>query len=157
MESSSGISSNSTGLQNSGSDEDLQQLMDQRKRKRMISNRESARRSRLRKQKHLDDLMAQVAQLRKENQQILTAVNVTTQHYLNVEAENAILRAQAAELSHRLQSLNEIVAFLSAGNEGFSNEEPAYGMAEFAEFVNNPWNCLSQPIITAAADTGFMY
>ncbi|KAI3446140.1 hypothetical protein Pfo_002805 [Paulownia fortunei] len=159
MDSSSGTSSNSSGLQNSGSEEDLKQLMDQRKRKRMISNRESARRSRLRKQKHLDDLMAQVTQLRKENHQILTGLNVTTQHYLNVESDNAILRAQAAELSHRLQSLNEILSFLSAGNDGFLADEPAYGMAELAGFVNSSWNCSSQPIImtAASADTGFLY
>ncbi|KAL0384060.1 UNVERIFIED_CONTAM: bZIP transcription factor 44 [Sesamum radiatum] len=161
MDSSSGISSNSSGLQNSGSEEDLQLLMDQRKRKRMISNRESARRSRLRKQKHLDDLMAQVSQLRKENHQILTGLNLTTQQYLNVESENAILRAQAAELSHRLQSLNEIVSFLSPGNESsFPAEEPAYGMAEWAGLVNSSWNCtLSQPIMMTAApaDTGFLY
>lgn len=128
--------------------------MDQRKRKRMISNRESARRSRLRKQKHHDDLMAQVNQLRKENHQILTGFNVTIQHYLNVEAENSILRAQAAELSHRLHSLNEIVGFLSA-----AEEEPAYEMAESAGFINNSWNLFSQPIIMAAAsaDTVFQY
>ncbi|KAL0365548.1 UNVERIFIED_CONTAM: bZIP transcription factor 44 [Sesamum angustifolium] len=161
MDSSSGISSNSSGLQNSGSEEDLQLLMDQRKRKRMISNRESARRSRLRKQKHLDDLMAQVAQLRKENHQILTGLNLTTQQYLNVESDNSILRAQAAELSHRLQSLNEIVSFLRPGNEcSFPAEEPAYGMAEWAGLVNSSWNCtLSQPIMMTAApaDTGFLY
>lgn len=154
--SSSGLSSNTSGLQNSGSDGDL---MDQRKRKRMISNRESARRSRLRKQNHLDELMAQVAQLRKENQQILCGLNLTTQHHACVEAENAILRAQAAELSSRLQSLNEIVSFLGAANDGFPVEEPAYGVAEMAGLVNYAWNCSSQPIVMTAApaDARFMY
>ncbi|KAL2537580.1 basic leucine-zipper 44 [Forsythia ovata] len=123
MASSSGTSSGSLGLQNSGSEEDLQKLMDQRKRKRMISNRESARRSRLRKQKQLDDLMAEVAKFRKENNQIITRINFTTQNYLNIEAENSIIRAQIAELSHRLQSLNEIISFLNANNGGFGIEE----------------------------------
>ncbi|KAL8060374.1 hypothetical protein ABFX02_02G021100 [Erythranthe guttata] len=156
MDSSSGISSNSSsGLQNSGSEGDL---LDQRKRKRMISNRESARRSRLRKQKHLDGLMAQVAHLRKENHHMLTALNLTAHHYVGVESENTILRAQAAELTSRLHSLNEIVSFLCAGNDdGFpSEEEPVYGM----DYGWN-WNCSSQPIImtaaAASADAGFLY
>ncbi|KAJ6346042.1 hypothetical protein OIU78_008644 [Salix suchowensis] len=104
MASSSGTSSGSSLIQNSGSEENLQALMDQRKRKRMISNRESARRSRMRKQKHLDELVAQVAQLKKENHQIITSINITTQHYLNLESDNSILRAKASELSHRLES-----------------------------------------------------
>lgn len=139
--SGSGTSSGSSGLQNSGSEEDLQHLMDQRKRKRMISNRESARRSRMRKQKHLDDLMAQVAQLRKENNQIITSMNVTTQQYLNVEAENSVLRAQVAELSHRLQSLNEIIEFLNVCTGGLATEG-TYGFAESADgfLNNNSWN-----------------
>ncbi|KAL0325775.1 UNVERIFIED_CONTAM: bZIP transcription factor 44 [Sesamum radiatum] len=115
MASSSGNSSSgSPPIQNSGSEEDLRNLMDQRKRKRMQSNRESARRSRLRKQKHLDDLMAQVAQLKKENGQILSSINVTTQHYVNVEAENSVLRAQMMELTQRLQSLNEILNYINS-------------------------------------------
>ncbi|KAE8729035.1 putative HIT-type Zinc finger family protein [Hibiscus syriacus] len=81
----------------------------------MESNRESARRSRMRKQKHLDDLTAQVTQLAKENNQILTTITFTTQHYLNIEAENSVLRAQMMELSQRLDSLNEILHFLNWG------------------------------------------
>lgn len=163
MASSSGTSSGSSFLQNSGSEEDLQQLMDQRKRKRMISNRESARRSRMRKQKHLDDLMAQVSTLRKENNQILTSMNVTTQHYLNVEAENSILRAQISELSHRLESLNEIIAFLDANNSNNChglvmdhNEPYSFNFAPNDTMVDgfnmtNSWNylCANQPIMTA--------
>lgn len=151
--SGSGTSSGSSGLQNSGSEEDLQRLMDQRKRKRMISNRESARRSRMRKQKHLDDLKAQVARLRKENNQIISSINVTTQQYLNVEAENLVIRAQVAELSHRLQSLNEIIDFLNANCGGLGLDE-LYGFAESADcFVNNSWNHLylnQQPLMASA-------
>jgi len=118
MASSSGTSSGSSMIQNSGSEEELQALMDQRKRKRMISNRESARRSRMRKQKHLDELAAQVAQLRSENQHMLTSLNLTTQRFMVVEAENSVLRAQMGELSHRLESLNGIVEFLNATTNG---------------------------------------
>ncbi|MED6171170.1 hypothetical protein PIB30_038252 [Stylosanthes scabra] len=164
MASSSGTSSGSSTLvlQNSGSEEELQALMDQRKRKRMISNRESARRSRMRKQKHLDDLVSQVGQLRKENQQILTSVNITTQQYLSVESENSVLRAQVEELSHRLDSLNEIIDFLNANNTSATNG--VYGGASaslgpFMEppadsFFNNSLNMafLNQPIMASASD-----
>lgn len=122
----------------------------------MISNRESARRSRLRKQKQLDDLMTQVAQLRKENSQILSSINVTTHHYLNVEAENSILNAQVAELSHRLQSLNEINSFLTGAGTGV--EEPYFINEPADELMNSSWNYLNvhQPIM-ASADSLLQY
>ncbi|KAF5740793.1 bZIP transcription factor family protein [Tripterygium wilfordii] len=170
MASSSGNSSSvCTGqLQNSGSEEELQQLMDQRKRKRMQSNRESARRSRMRKQKHLDDLMAEVVQLRKENNQILTSINLSTQHFLNIEAENSILRAQTMELGQRLESLNEILHFInttSNGNGVFETDLHHEDMINHHNiFMNNnnnnhPSNLLylNQQPIMASADQTFPY
>ncbi|KAK1369568.1 Basic leucine-zipper 44 [Heracleum sosnowskyi] len=169
MTSSSGTaattSSGSSLQHNSGSEKDVQLLMDQRKRKRMISNRESARRSRMRKQKHLDDLMAQLNQLKTENEHIMTSMSVTTQHFLNIESENSILAAQMAELSSRLQSLNEIVNFLDAGNGNLETvQHNNYGV--FAEptcddlfmnmnmNMNNPMNYMyaNQHPIMASAD-----
>ncbi|KAL2346105.1 hypothetical protein Fmac_000105 [Flemingia macrophylla] len=127
---SSGSGSGSSMLQNSGSEEDLQALMDQRKRKRMISNRESARRSRMRKQKHLDDLASLVTQLRNENQHILTSLTLTTQKYLSLDSQNSVLRAQVNELSHRLESLNEIIDFLNATNGAFGPPGPPASLFE---------------------------
>ena len=114
--------------------------MDQKKRKRMQSNRESAKRSRMRKQKLLDDLMRQVSDLRKENEQILNCISITTQHFLNVEAENSILRAQMAELSHRLQSLNDIINSINTSSGIYEMD----GFLETAEnfFMNAPMNML---------------
>ncbi|KAK1301357.1 Light-inducible protein CPRF2 [Acorus calamus] len=156
MASSSGTSSGTTQLPNSGSEEDLQMVMNQRKQKRMLSNRESARRSRMRKQKHLDDLLAQVNKLRKENSQIITSLNITTQHYSRFESENSVLRTQMIELSTRLQSLNEIVHYMNNGIENnanglFYDETQA---ATIDGFSMNPWSnnlfCVNQPIMASA-------
>lgn len=165
MASSSGNSSGSTEIHNSGSEGNLQGVMDQRKRKRMQSNRESARRSRMRKQKHLDDLLAQVAQLRKENSQIHTTMNLTTQQFLTVEAENSVLRAQMMELSQRLDSLNDILNYMNTNNEIYETAQgqqhdfqhvltgPGFGLGGPESFMNNPWNLMyanQQPIMASA-------
>ncbi|EPS58188.1 hypothetical protein M569_16628, partial [Genlisea aurea] len=100
---------------------------EERKRKRMESNRESARRSRMRKQKHLDDLTAQVARLQEENGQILTDVTVVTQSFLNVEAENSVLRARMGELTQSLHCLSGILDSINSigggGGGGACNVE----------------------------------
>lgn len=90
----------------------------------MLSNRESARRSRMRKQKHLDDLMAQVSYLRQENNQILAALDITAQHYLGVEAENSALRTRVMELASRLQSLDGVIHCVNAGSRSFASGLP---------------------------------
>ncbi|XP_038883239.1 bZIP transcription factor 44-like isoform X2 [Benincasa hispida] len=113
MASSSGASSGSAngGIRTSGSEDDQEA---ERKRRRMQSNRESARRSRLRKQKHLDDLTDQVNRLKKHNNEMVANMNVATNLYVSLEVENSILRTQMLELTYRLQSLNDIVMFINS-------------------------------------------
>ncbi|KAK8970587.1 Basic leucine zipper 63 [Platanthera guangdongensis] len=86
----------------------------QRMEKRMLSNRESARRSRMRKQKQLEDLMARVSYLRQQNNQILSALNITAQHCLGVEAENSVLRARLIHLASRLHFLQDLIHCINA-------------------------------------------
>ncbi|KAJ9559977.1 hypothetical protein OSB04_005137 [Centaurea solstitialis] len=148
MASSSG---NSSGLlQNSGSESGLTDQ--QRKRKRMQSNRESARRSRMRKQQQLNELLAESDKLKKDNAQISSTIDVTAQQFVRIEADNSVLRAQVSELSQRLDSLNEIIDFINA-NAVNSNE------FDFVE-NSNPWNMMmmdfnhniQQPIMASAGD-----
>ncbi|KAG7540371.1 Basic-leucine zipper domain [Arabidopsis thaliana x Arabidopsis arenosa] len=157
MESSSSGTTSSTIQTSSGSEESL---MEQRKRKRMLSNRESARRSRMKKQKLLDDLTAQVNHLKKENTKIVTSVSITTQHYLTVEAENSVLRAQLDELNHRLQSLNDIIEFLDSNNNNNNMgmcSNPLVGL-ECDDFFVNQMNMsymMNQPLM--ASSDALMY
>ncbi|XP_016473254.1 uncharacterized protein LOC107795184 [Nicotiana tabacum] len=84
------ISSNST------SDESEEQQ--KRKQRRMVSNRESARRSRMRKQRHLDELWSQVLRLRTENQNLMNKLNQVTESHDRVIQENMQLKEEASDL-----------------------------------------------------------
>jgi len=80
-----------------------------RREKRRLSNRESARRSRLRKQQHLDELVQEVARLKAENARVLARANDIGGQFVRVEQENTVLRARAAELGDRLRSVNQVL------------------------------------------------
>ncbi|KAK2657130.1 hypothetical protein Ddye_010182 [Dipteronia dyeriana] len=84
-----------------------------KKRKRLMSNRESARRSRLKKLNQLNSLLAEMKKLKEENDQMLLTMSLSNQLYLDMEAQNSVLRAQIAELNYRLQSLEEIINVVS--------------------------------------------
>ncbi|CDP02366.1 unnamed protein product [Coffea canephora] len=93
---------------NSTSDEaDDQQLsiINERKQRRMISNRESARRSRMRKQKHLDELWSQVVWLRNENHQLIDKLNHASECHDRVLQENTQLKEEASELRQMLTEM----------------------------------------------------
>ncbi|XP_043715836.1 basic leucine zipper 43-like [Telopea speciosissima] len=80
-------------------------IIDERKQRRMISNRESARRSRMRKQKHLDELWSQVMRLRNENRQLIDKLNHVSECHDQVLQENERLREEASDLRQMLNSL----------------------------------------------------
>ncbi|RZC56232.1 hypothetical protein C5167_015090 [Papaver somniferum] len=131
----------------SGSEGDPQYIMvDDKKKRRMISNRESARRSRMKKQKHLDGLLNQVVELQKQNDEITQRANSTTQIYNNVDSENKILRAQMAELTDRLQSLNSVLRIVEEVS-GFDIDIP-----EIPDPLLKPWQvpCPYMPIMASA-------
>nr|AEB54229.1 ATB2 [Helianthus tuberosus] len=82
---------------------------------------------------------------------------------MSVEAENHVLRVQVAELSHHLQSLNDIIAFMhsSVYPTGFTDEQYGWGSGNafvVDEFMNNSLSHLSatQPILASSVET-FMY
>ncbi|PRQ53232.1 putative transcription factor bZIP family [Rosa chinensis] len=96
------FSSNSTSDE---ADEQQLSLINERKQRRMISNRESARRSRMRKQKHLDELWSQVVWLRNENHQLVDKLNHVSESHDRVLQENAQLKEEASELRQMLSDL----------------------------------------------------
>jgi len=108
-------------LSNPTSDDDGaagQEGSDERKQKRMLSNRESARRSRMRKQQHLDELKAQVAQLRAENHHMAQKYSIAARHYAQLNEENRMLRHHAIDLSRTLHRLEAVARPGSSGNGG---------------------------------------
>ncbi|XP_077237686.1 uncharacterized protein LOC143879276 [Tasmannia lanceolata] len=96
------LSNNSTSDE---AEEHQLSVIDERKQRRMISNRESARRSRMRKQKHLDELWSQVIRLRAENRQLIDKLNHVSECHDQVLRENILLREETSDLRLRLRDL----------------------------------------------------
>ncbi|CAD5189191.1 unnamed protein product [Musa acuminata subsp. malaccensis] len=78
---------------------------EERRKRRMISNRESARRSRMRKLKQLSELRSQVAHLRSANGRLLDDLNRAMRERDQVLRENAQLRDKETELQKKLEKL----------------------------------------------------
>ncbi|KAL5561011.1 hypothetical protein UlMin_030758 [Ulmus minor] len=137
----------STIQRQSSSGSDGSGTIDERKRKRMESNRESARRSRMRKQKQLEDLTDEITRLQIANNQILQSINAKEQAFVQIDNANNVLRAQAMELTDRLRSLNSVLQIVEDVS-GLAVDIP-----EIPDPLMKPWQ-LSYPNhpITASAE-----
>ncbi|KAL8499497.1 hypothetical protein ACS0TY_022445 [Phlomoides rotata] len=78
--------------------------------KRMVSNRESARRSRRRKQAQLADLEQQVEQLRGENASLFKQLADATQQFKDSTTNNRVLRSDVDALRAKVKLAEDMVA-----------------------------------------------
>lgn len=80
-------------------------MVDERKQRRMISNRESARRSRMRKQKHVKELWSQLAQLCTQNHDLEEKLRHLMESQQRLLQENASLKQQASAFRQILRDM----------------------------------------------------
>lgn len=99
---SSCLSSNSSTTSDEAEEQQLRAI-DERKRRRMISNRESARRSRMRKQRHLDELWSHVVRLWAEKHRLMDRLNQFTECHDRALQENAHLKEEVSSLRQMLR------------------------------------------------------
>ncbi|RWW50046.1 hypothetical protein BHE74_00043742 [Ensete ventricosum] len=92
-------------------EEDLSAVSPEERRRlrRMISNRESARRSRARKQRHLEELRGQAGRLRFQNHELADRLGGLARRCLLLRQDNDRLRAEASALCRRLADLRREV------------------------------------------------
>ncbi|GFQ08405.1 ocs element-binding factor 1 [Phtheirospermum japonicum] len=100
----------------------------------------------MRKQQHLDELTLQVAQLQEENKKVRQMIDGASDLYINFASENNVLRAQVAELTDRLRSLNSVLQIASEVS-GF-----AFDIPDIPDNLLEPWQlpCPIQPIAASA-------
>ncbi|WVZ91148.1 hypothetical protein U9M48_037353 [Paspalum notatum var. saurae] len=105
-----------TSKELSDNDGDLEENTDPtnaKKMRRMLSNRESARRSRKRKQVHLNDLESQVSRLTSENASLLKRLADMTQKYKDATVDNRNLTADIETMKRKVNIAEEAVRRLT--------------------------------------------
>lgn len=83
--------------------------IDEKKRKRMLSNRESAKRSRIKKQKMIEDLANEQGRLLREVENNKRLCLESEKAWYAKESENNVLRAEKTSLAHQLTCLQSLI------------------------------------------------
>ncbi|XP_023550782.1 basic leucine zipper 43-like [Cucurbita pepo subsp. pepo] len=99
------VSSTSTSDDGNDQNQIPRFVIDERKQRRMVSNRESARRSRMRKQKHLDELWSLVVRLRTENHSLMKKLNQLTEFQQQLLQENVKLKEEASDFRRMIADI----------------------------------------------------
>jgi len=106
--------------------------------KRMLSNRESARRSRKRKQAHQNDIESQATQLRAENASLLKRLTEMTQKYKEASLSNRNLTVDIQTMRRKVNIAEEAVRRVTGTNLLFSTSSDIPGStAPFSSCVSD--------------------
>ncbi|KAI7725586.1 hypothetical protein M8C21_019262 [Ambrosia artemisiifolia] len=84
--------------------------MDVKKHKRMVSNRESARRSRKRKQAHLTDMEKQVELLRVEHSDLFKQLTSASHQFKDASTNNRVLKSEVEALRAKVKLAEDMLA-----------------------------------------------
>ncbi|KAK2637826.1 hypothetical protein Ddye_025621 [Dipteronia dyeriana] len=106
--------------------------------RRMLSNRESARRSRRRKQAHLTELETQVSQLRVENSSLLKRLTDISQKYNAAAVDNRVLKADVETLRAKVKMAEESVKRITGLNPMFHAAMPELSTMNLPSFSGSP-------------------
>lgn len=82
---------------------------DERKKKRKLSNRESAKRSRVKKQKYLEEMNIKLNQLKIENRDLQNQIGYVLHHFQRTETENNRLRLEQRMLHSTLLNITQVL------------------------------------------------
>ncbi|KAF5774288.1 putative transcription factor bZIP family [Helianthus annuus] len=93
-----------------GQCEQSNDVVDVKRIKRMVSNRESARRSRRRKQAHLTDLEQQVEKLRAEYSVLFKQLTTATHQYNDASTNNRVLKSDVEALRAKVKLAEDTLA-----------------------------------------------
>ncbi|XP_020582950.1 basic leucine zipper 4-like [Phalaenopsis equestris] len=84
---------------------------EERRLKRMISNRESARRSRMRKQRHLDGLRNHLNRLKSENRELSNRIRTVVHNCQFFRLDNDRLRSELDFFRGRLAKIHRVLIY----------------------------------------------
>ncbi|KAF5798793.1 putative transcription factor bZIP family [Helianthus annuus] len=93
--------------------------IDERKQRRMISNRESARRSRMRKQKHLENLRNLVNRHKAGNRDLTNRLRFISHQEQILRRENERLKSELGMLRQKLWDLHQVMRVWQLPNNQF--------------------------------------
>lgn len=119
----------------------LTESTDERKKKRKLSNRESAKRSREKKQKHLEEMSMQLNQLKTQNQELTNQLRYVLYHYQQTKMENDRLRMEHRILQDKLLNIRQVLMFRQI---------------ERSSLNCSTWPCSNSTVVTVQQDPSIM-
>ncbi|XP_021730446.1 bZIP transcription factor 53-like [Chenopodium quinoa] len=113
--------------------------IDEKKRRRLDSNRESARRSREKKQKHLDNLLKEVSGLELQNKEIIYKIDEISDVLVGLDDQNNELKTLKDKLETRLDALESVTEIAKVVRGSSSNNNNSAGEINNCHPMMKPW------------------